>query len=425
MKGTAANRAEIYSWHFAPWPYLDESYEKKYESGWITIPNSEFDREKAKGLFQEYIDELAHADEVGFDGVVLNEHHQNIYGLMPSPNLLAAALTQRMKHGKIVVLGNLVPLHFRPLRVAEEYAMLDCMTDGRVVAGFAPGGGHEAFSYSYSMPLARERFWEGIDLIVQAWTKPGPTEFYGKHYQMRYVNPWPQPIQTPHPPIWVPGSNSVETMYEVARRGFCYFVSTRSKLSGVKRATLRFEEIVGEVGQTFHPNKVGLLFSVYVGETDEIARKECEEAVFYFTRYCLKGHLRRKGRRLTMAPGGLTPKSYQLYLENSDVTSKLLGDAENWSDIDAMGSIIVGSPETVYQRLWEFVTEAHIGQLLIQFHIGNLSKELTLKSQALFAEKVLPRLRADSQALFESKYPTIPVNGAVAPSDKPKSRTRA
>jgi hypothetical protein len=94
----------VYSWHFMPWPYLDESFDKKYESGWITVPNCLFDRQKAIGLYQEYIDELAYADELGFDGVVLNEHHQNIYGLMPAPNLLAAALSQRTKNGKIVVL---------------------------------------------------------------------------------------------------------------------------------------------------------------------------------------------------------------------------------------------------------------------------------------------------------------------------------
>ena len=73
-----ANRAELFSWHFMPWPYLTEEFEKKYESGWITIPNSEFDRDKAVGLYQEYLDELAQADELGFDGVVLNEHHQKI-----------------------------------------------------------------------------------------------------------------------------------------------------------------------------------------------------------------------------------------------------------------------------------------------------------------------------------------------------------
>ena len=400
-----ANRANIFSWHFMPWPYLDESFEENYESGWITVPNSLFDPEKARGLYQEYLDELSYADELGFDGVVLNEHHQNIYGLMPSPNLLAAALTQTTTKCKLVVLGNLIPLHFRPLRVAEEYAMLDCMSNGRVVAGFAPGGGHESYSYSYSMPLARERFWEGVDLIVQSWTQPGPTTYEGNHYSMRYVNPWPLPLQKPHPPIWIPGSNSTETMYEVARRGFCYFLSTRGKMRAAARTATKFSEIVEEVGKKFRPQQMGLLFSVYVAETDEIARKESEEAVFYFTKYCLKGHQRRAGRRLTMAPGGLSPQSWQMYLENSVVDAKLLGDAEDWNDIDEMGSIFVGSPDTVYEQLWEFVKEANIGNLLIQFHIGNLSYELTQKSQKIFAETVMPRLQADSEKLFGERFP--------------------
>ncbi len=408
------NTVGLYSWHFMPWPYLEPDFDAKYESGWVTIPNRLFDREKARGLYQEYIDELAYADELGYDGVVLNEHHQNIYGLMPSPNLIAAALSQRTRRCKIVVLGNLIPLQLRPLRVAEEYAMLDCMTGGRIVAGFAPGGGHEPYSYGYSPPLARERFWEGLDLIIQAWTQDGPTTFEGKHYTLRYVNPWPQPLQKPHPPIWIPGSNSIETMYEVAKRDCCYFLSTRSKLSGVKRAAMRFAEVMEEVGKRYHPSRMGLLLSVYVAETDEQARRESEEAVFYFTRYCLTGHLRKAGRRLTMAPGSLTPRSWELYLQNSDPTAKMLGDAESWDDIDQMGSIFVGSPETIRQRLWEFIADAGIGNLLIQFHIGNLSYELTQKSQRLFAEQVMPRLRADAAALFARKYPAPAPQPALA-----------
>lgn len=402
---TSPNQVSVYSWHFMPWPYLPADFDEKYESGWITVPNSLFDRDKARGLYQEYLEECAQADHLGFDGVVLNEHHQNIYGLMPSPNLLMGALTQMTKRCQLVVLGNLLPLHFRPLRVAEEYAMLDCMSDGRVVAGFAPGGGHEAYNYSHSISLARERFWESVDLIIQAWTKPGPTAFEGRHYSMRYVNPWPQPLQTPHPPVWIPGSNSTETLYQVARREFCYFLSTRTKFTGAQRAAQRYRGVVEEVGKTWHPQKIGLLFSVYVAETDEIAQAECEEAVFYFLKNCLKGHLRSKGRRLNNAPGGLTPQAYQAFIENAPIGSKMLGDAETWEEVDAMGSIFAGSPETVFRRLWQFVEGAEIGKLLIQFHVGDLSKEKTMKSQKLFAEKVLPRLREESARLYEKKFP--------------------
>ena len=137
--------------------------------------------------------------------MVLNEHHQNIYGLMPSPNIIAAALTQKTSNGKIVVLANLLPLHGNPLRVAEEYAMLDNMSNGRVIAGLAPGGGQETFNYNTPAAIQREQFWEAVDLIEQAWTREGPFAFEGKHYPLRYVNPWPQPQQRPHPPIWIPG----------------------------------------------------------------------------------------------------------------------------------------------------------------------------------------------------------------------------
>ena len=129
----------LFCWHFMAYPYLPSDFDARYDSGWVTVPNTLWDRDRAGDLYQEYIDQLVYADELGFDGMVLNEHHQNIYGLMPSPNIIAAALTQRTKQGKIVVLGNLLPLHRNPLRVAEDIAMLDHMTGGRANAGFARG----------------------------------------------------------------------------------------------------------------------------------------------------------------------------------------------------------------------------------------------------------------------------------------------
>ena len=95
-----------------------QGFRRETVFGRVTVPNSLWDNHKARGLYQEYIDQLAYADELGFDGMVLNEHHQNIYGLMPSPNLIASALTQRTTRGKIIILGNLLPLHMNPMRVA-------------------------------------------------------------------------------------------------------------------------------------------------------------------------------------------------------------------------------------------------------------------------------------------------------------------
>ncbi len=399
---------QLYSWHFMPYPYLPPDFDERYDSGWVTVPNSLWDRERARGLYQEYIDELAYADELGFDGLVLNEHHQNIYGLMPSPNLIAAALSQRTRHGRIVILGNLLPLHGNPLRVAEEYAMLDNMTDGRLVAGFAVGGGQEMFNYNMSPPKAREMFWEAADLIVRAWTEDGPFEHDGKYFPLRYVNLWPRPLQTPHPPIWIPGATSLETMVEVAKRGYTYFLSSRSHMAGTASAAKRFAQVVESHGGRFHPFRMGLLLSVYVAETDEQAREESEEAIWYFLKNTFKGHLRRRhGRVMTAAPGATSPASWEAALRNSDPAAKMLGDAEDWDDIERMGSIVVGSPEAVRRRLWQYISDAHLGLFLIQFHIGNLDRERTNKSQRLFATQVAPRLREESLALFSREYPEL------------------
>src|SRR5207247_3036160 len=170
----------------------------------------------------EYMNALADAEEPGFDAVCVNEHHQTAYGLMPSPIVIAGALTQRTTRCKIAVIGNALPLYNPPIRVAEEFAMLDVMSGGRLVAGMVVGGGPEYYSYQLDPTYARERFREALDLIIKAWTHPGPFLWNSKHYFFNYVNPWPRPLQKPHPPIWIPGVGSLETIEFIAQRRYCY-----------------------------------------------------------------------------------------------------------------------------------------------------------------------------------------------------------
>jgi alkanesulfonate monooxygenase SsuD/methylene tetrahydromethanopterin reductase-like flavin-dependent oxidoreductase (luciferase family) len=328
---------------------------------------------------------------------------------MPSPNIVAAALTQRTKRAKLVVLGNLLPLHLNPLRIAEEYAMIDSMSGGRLIAGFAIGGGPEAFNYDIPQPQARTRYWEAVDVIHRAWTEDGPFSHEGHHFPLRYVNIWPKPQQRPHPPIWIPGALSIETMEEVAKRGYCYFLSSRAHGAATRKAAQRFADIIKSHGGRFDPFRMGILLSVYVSETDEQAKAESREGIWYFLKNCLKGHLRKEGRTLTFGPGvpSTSVRSWEQYLKNTDPNAKMLGDAKDWEELDAWGSITYGSPKTVREKLWSLIEQAGVGNLLIQFHFGNMKPELARKSMRLFAAEVAPALRKDSAALFARDYPEM------------------
>jgi alkanesulfonate monooxygenase SsuD/methylene tetrahydromethanopterin reductase-like flavin-dependent oxidoreductase (luciferase family) len=405
---------QLFAWHFMAYPYLPADFDDRYESGWITVPNVLWDKDRTRGLYQEYIDQLVYAEELGFDGLVLNEHHQNIYGLMPAPNIIAAALTQRTSRAKIAIIGNLLPLRANPLQVAEEYAMLDNMSDGRMICGLAVGGGQESFNYDVPAPQSRTQFWEAVDLIERAWSESGPFRHEGRHYPLRYVNPWPLPQQRPHPPIWIPGGLSIETMGETAKRGYSFFLSSRSHGPATVAASKRFAQEVEKTGQQYHPHRFGILISTFVSETDERAREEADEGVWYFLKNCLKGHLRTEGRSEIFGLGMLNQSSasWEAFLKNTKPGGKMLGDAADWAELDAWGSIFLGSPETVRERLWALIEGARPGYLLMQFHFGNMRPEIARKSMRLFATEVAPYLRERSAELFAREYP----NAQLAPA---------
>jgi alkanesulfonate monooxygenase SsuD/methylene tetrahydromethanopterin reductase-like flavin-dependent oxidoreductase (luciferase family) len=211
-----------FAFHLMPWDRLPADFATKYESAWTWLPNSLYDPAHGHELYNRYLDELLLADELGFDGVCVNEHHQNAYGTMPSPNLMGAILARQTKRVKIAVIGNALPLYNPVTRVAEEFAMIDVISGGRLIAGLVVGGGPEYYSFSMNPTNARAMFQEAMDLVLRAWTDPGPFEHYGEFWKLKYVNPWPRPIQKPHPPIWIPGAGSKETIELVAARRFGY-----------------------------------------------------------------------------------------------------------------------------------------------------------------------------------------------------------
>ena len=164
----------------------------------------------------------------------MNEHHQNAYGMMPSPNLMAAALARRTRSAMLLVLGNSIALYNPPIRVAEEFAMLDVISGGRLIAGFPVGTSMDInYCYGQNPATLRDKYREAHDLIIKAWAEREPFAWNGKYTKLRYVNLWPQPIQKPHPPIWIPGLGSIETWDFCVDHDYNY---SYLSFSGYKRA---------------------------------------------------------------------------------------------------------------------------------------------------------------------------------------------
>jgi alkanesulfonate monooxygenase SsuD/methylene tetrahydromethanopterin reductase-like flavin-dependent oxidoreductase (luciferase family) len=380
---------KYFFFHLMSWPYLPADFDSVYDSAWVWTPNSLYDPVKGEELYREYINTLAYAEELGFDGVCVNEHHQNAYGLMPSPNLIAAALTQRTQKCKIAVIGNALPLYNPPLRVAEEFAMLDVLSGGRLIAGMVIGGGPEYFSYQVNPTYAREKFREALDLILMAWTRPGPFTWDSKHYFFRYVNPWPRPMQQPHPPIWIPGVGSLETIEFVAQRRFAYMGVPYFHIDVFRRVFAQFREACTRAGYTADPGQMGWGVPIYVAETDRQAREEFEPHFWYFVKNLMKG--------IGLAPPGYTSaKSAAAILKNQKY---FLYAQKTWDDVEKGVYAIVGSPETVRQKLAHYQKELGCGVVLTGCQTGTLSHELARKSMELLAREVLPYCRAQASGV--------------------------
>lgn len=376
---------KFYMMHLMPYADLDLDYDKKYNSAWITLPNSYYDPKKGAKLYNRYLDELEYADQLGFDGVCVNEHHQNAYGLMPQPGVMAGALARRTKKVKIAILGRALPLLNNPVTVAEEFAMVDNITEGRFIAGFVRGIGAEYHAWSSNPADSHERFHEAHDLIIRAWTETGPFAFEGKHYQFEYVNLWPRPFQTPHPPIWIPSQGSSETIEWASHPDRRYtYLQTFTPVAMLARYMQMYKDMASEHGYEATEDQLGWSVPVYVAETDEIARREAKPHIENFLNKFL-----RMPKEMLLPPGYLSLKSMLGVMK----AKSAIGGQQTIDDVIDKGMFICGSPETVRQRLEQYQSEIGFGHLLTLLQFGTLPAELTRKNMELYATSVMPWLR--------------------------------
>jgi alkanesulfonate monooxygenase SsuD/methylene tetrahydromethanopterin reductase-like flavin-dependent oxidoreductase (luciferase family) len=296
--------------------------------------------------------------------------------------VLAGALARSVKRAKLAILGRALPLLNNPLMVAEEYAMLDNLTRGRFIAGFVRGIGAEYHAMGINPALSQDRFAEAHDLIVRAWTEPGPFAYEGKHYHFNYVNPWPRPWQKPHPPIWIPSQGSGSTIKWAAAMRYTY-CQTLSPIADVARFFQMYRDEADKLGYQASPDQLAWSNTIYVADTDEKAMREA------------RPHLEALVNRfLKMPTEMLLPPGYTNIESMKRVrAAKVTGKTKSIEDLVNTGVVIVGSPSTVREKLAEYQDLAGFNTSLTKTQFGTLPNDMTRANMVAIAEEIIPHFR--------------------------------
>jgi len=376
---------KIYNFDLLAYPHVPK------EAPRTPVPSSYFDPLKGAANYNEHLEEMIYCEELGFDGVVFNEHHYSAYGTMPSPNLIAAALSQKTKRIKIGVLGNILPLRNHPVRVAEEYAMIDCLSGGRLIAGFVRGIPPEYIWYGVNPAESRGRFEEAYELIMTAWTQ-AVWSYEGKFFQVKDCAIWPLPLQQPYPPIWI-AARSAESIEWCVKRHLPT-AQVYQTTAQIEDTFNYYRKVARDEGGEAAPNDFILCRHIYIDETDKKAQEIAEPAMRYFFTVFNRGFNEaiNKGavdQRLVAAL--TTERSFNYFREGNRERrdfSKL-----DWDGLISTGYLIAGNPDTVARQILDQMKQIGAGHFMGMFHIGNLHHDKVISSLNLFKKEIMPRLQ--------------------------------
>ncbi len=386
-----------------PMSAYDEKAGLDFGATALMFSNKHFDPVAGSRLYNEYLEHYKLAEEVGFDGIMLNEHHNAPFCMQAKCNVFASILAAMTSRVKIVLLGNPLPLSDNPVRLAEELAMIDMVSKGRLVSGFVRGGGQEQLATGVNPAFNRERFEEAHELIVRAWTQPGPFRWEGTHYQHRVVNPWAVPLQKPHPRIWIPGVLSKETIIWAAKQRYPY-IALSTAIDATKKIWELYDSVANEAGYTGGPANRGYLQRCHVAETEEKALANARQFMW------MQGEFTGLAHPVWSSPSGyFSPSNRRAFVE---FATGRRGNPRAASLEDQLRDqqIIAGTPKTVLPKFRRLLEETRPSILGLWASDGFVSNEDTKTCIRLLGEEVLPAVREMGKELgllspFEADAP--------------------
>ncbi|MBV9323047.1 MAG: LLM class flavin-dependent oxidoreductase [Chloroflexi bacterium] len=380
-------------WHFTEtaYPYLPPA--DQFESIRVNLPNRIYDPEKGAALYDRYIREWQIAEEEGVD-IMMNEHHQTATCVDPAAPLMLAAVARVTSRARLLILGNPIANRRQPVRVAEEMAMIDILSHGRLEVGFVRGVPYEVLPANSNPMRMNERHWEALELIVRAWTHhEGPFSHEGRFFHYRAVNIWPRPWQQPHPPVWV-STTSASGAERVGSKGYVQatFLTGYDGTRQVYEAYRRGWRAAGR-GQDVPIDRLAYAGLVYCGSNESEARAGAEKLLWYVNANKVPPHFQQP-------PGyaGLAAEVAMLKGTGSRTEGDHANFGRNMSVETAMerGILFCGTPDQVYAQLKKFYCRVGgFGHLLIMGQAGFLEHDETVHGIRMFAREVYPRLKEE------------------------------
>ncbi|HWI22680.1 MAG TPA: LLM class flavin-dependent oxidoreductase [Baekduia sp.] len=394
------------------YPYVP--YAPKRKSNFVDLPNTHFDPVLGQRVLEDQLETLISLETLGYDGAMMTEQHNGPIGSLGNPMMAGAYVAARTKRIRVGVVGPIINDYASPLRLAEEIATLDTMTGGRAFFGLPMGHGMQHHSTGVMNPArARRRMYESHDLLMAAFTRPGPFEWQGEFFHIPYVNLWPKPLQQPHPPVFIPGGGSIETLKLVAKHRYTYQAALTPRPALLQRIEM-LRDFCREEGYELDRRQLALVISVHVAETDAQARKEAEAHELWAYQ-----NFFRSPAHDNFPPGYVTESSLRKAMAGGYRSTPL-----SEIGIDTMmehGWLVAGSPETVASRLTELLDEAGAARAVLGMNSGTKPRWLAQKNLTMFAEEVIPRMRPGGRPPSEDErtvgYRTNSEFGARRPAD--------
>ncbi|MDH4147985.1 MAG: LLM class flavin-dependent oxidoreductase [Acidimicrobiia bacterium] len=391
-----------------PYRWVDED-DLIRNKAYFALPNAQFDHVRGAEDYNYFLDEYVFAEEIGFDGVALNEHHGNPFCMGSVMNVEAAILARITQRVKIILIGNPLPVIKHPLRMAEELATIDLISRGRLVTGWVRGAGSEQFFNNANPAYNREMFEEAWEFIMQAWTRPGPWRYEGKHFHYRHVNPWVLPYQKPTPPTMIPGVLSPETVRWAAGKSLPY-IGLGTSLGPTADLWDIYADVAADAGYQAGPENFGYLIPTFVADTDEKAQELGKgfiygggQTVFSQPQYTLPPGYNSKDaiRRLSKQPGGSW-----LGVNRNKLMQAASGD-DDAIDFDAVRAraegqlrksqrnylTLLGSPDTIIEKVKTMISVLRPGTFVFFGPQGPVSNEDRMRNVELLGKYVMPEIK--------------------------------